>query len=133
MEEETQLSREHALLGNYDAAVKKHTTLVRRLEGAGAGANEAHIALTQELEIMEAINRELQHFRSSPGSNTGNAPLAQEAPRGRSIGSDGAAAPPVRRDPDVWPPPTPDPAARERARGPGAGAARRDGVHRARG
>ena len=53
MEEETQLSREHALLGNYDAAVKKHTTLVRRLEGAGAVANEAHIALTAREYVQQ--------------------------------------------------------------------------------
>lgn len=107
--DELKMSREHALLGNYEAALvyfeganAKIASHLRQLDDPHARDAWASTKaeLVNEFSVVKQIVAELARFKQPPGSRHAASQLEQPlSPLDLS----------PNLDPDVWPPPTPPP------------------------
>ena len=127
--DQMKMSREHALLGNYDASLVYFDGVVAQIQQYLRTADDPYLRsqwqkakedLVAEFRIVKEITQELGRFKESPGAGAAREPASVGAGAGGWDDEAGYAdyRAPVESsvdDPDVWPPPTSQPEPRRPA------------------
>ena len=122
--DQMKMSREHALLGNYEASLVYFDGVVAQIQQHLRTVDDPYLRsqwakakedLVAEFGLVKEITRELARFKESPGSGAASAAAGPEEVRWDEVPV-GCAAPhaPFAEplppdDPDVWPDPPPMP------------------------